>query len=441
MAVDLVPRCASDSRAARPPSRRSTTPRPARPRADPRCSSSRPRAAVIVVIVAVRFVARRRARCRRRRPVRPEPPPRAAGARRRVAAASRGRPAVFPTDAADAHARASSASRPSPRCAAPSCASPPRTTRRAEHAGARPGRRDSRRRAGDRSGRVRARPPGVGRPHRSRASARRRAARRDLGAAARHRRRRVVHVRLHDGARSPAVVPDSLVGAAEVVVPDDSPLAITTPRFLLVAYRGDRSELEAAIAQRAAAPGAVPCAGRDAVPPPRRRGPAPGAGEGPLRRVLVSRRRARRRSTVDPAVGRAQHRDDRRPRCRASCVATASWPPALRRASWRGSEERRARGRLRSAGRRHRASGCRATRWGIGITLHAVGRARGTDDREPRERRFPLGRAVAEPQPRLLRMGGDQRSVAPFKRPRARPRWSRAPRARSPGRSPPPRCT
>lgn len=45
-----------------------------------------------------------------------------------------------------------------------------------------------------------------------------------------------------------AVVPDALVGAAEVVVRDDSPLAIATPRFLLVAYRGDRSEIESAIA-------------------------------------------------------------------------------------------------------------------------------------------------------------------------------------------------
>jgi hypothetical protein len=32
-----------------------------------------------------------------------------------------------------------------------------------------------------------------------------------------------------------------------VIVPDGSPLAVTTPRFLLVAYHGDRSELEDAI--------------------------------------------------------------------------------------------------------------------------------------------------------------------------------------------------
>lgn len=47
--------------------------------------------------------------------------------------------------------------------------------------------------------------------------------------------------------RVTAVVADSLVGAAEVVVRDDSPLTITTPRFLLIDYRGDRSELETAI--------------------------------------------------------------------------------------------------------------------------------------------------------------------------------------------------
>jgi hypothetical protein len=47
--------------------------------------------------------------------------------------------------------------------------------------------------------------------------------------------------------RVTGVVADSLVGAAEVVVRDDSPLPIRTPRFLLVAYRGDRSELESAI--------------------------------------------------------------------------------------------------------------------------------------------------------------------------------------------------
>ena len=47
--------------------------------------------------------------------------------------------------------------------------------------------------------------------------------------------------------RVTGVVPDSLVGAAEIVVRSDSPLAISTPRFLLVAYHGDRSELETAI--------------------------------------------------------------------------------------------------------------------------------------------------------------------------------------------------
>ena len=47
--------------------------------------------------------------------------------------------------------------------------------------------------------------------------------------------------------RVTAVVADSLVGAAEVVVRDDSPLDVRTPRFLLVAYRGDRSEIESAI--------------------------------------------------------------------------------------------------------------------------------------------------------------------------------------------------
>jgi len=47
--------------------------------------------------------------------------------------------------------------------------------------------------------------------------------------------------------RVSGVVADSLVGAAEVIVPDDSPLAVATPRFLLVAYHGDRSDLEAAI--------------------------------------------------------------------------------------------------------------------------------------------------------------------------------------------------
>jgi hypothetical protein len=49
--------------------------------------------------------------------------------------------------------------------------------------------------------------------------------------------------------RVTAVVADSLVGAAEVVVPDNSPLAITTPRFLLIDYRGDRGELETAVGE------------------------------------------------------------------------------------------------------------------------------------------------------------------------------------------------
>jgi Putative zinc-finger len=47
--------------------------------------------------------------------------------------------------------------------------------------------------------------------------------------------------------RVAGVVPDSVVGAAEVVVRADGPLAIRTPRFLLVAYHGDRSEMESAI--------------------------------------------------------------------------------------------------------------------------------------------------------------------------------------------------
>ncbi len=64
--------------------------------------------------------------------------------------------------------------------------------------------------------------------------------------------------------RITGVVADSLVGAAEVVVPDDSPLAVPTPRFLLVAYRGDRSDLEDAIGDalrrpvRFRAPGETP---------------------------------------------------------------------------------------------------------------------------------------------------------------------------------------
>jgi Putative zinc-finger len=64
--------------------------------------------------------------------------------------------------------------------------------------------------------------------------------------------------------RVTGVVADSLVGAAEVIVPDDSPLAVPTPRFLLLAYRGDRSDLEHAIgsalqrAVRFRAPGETP---------------------------------------------------------------------------------------------------------------------------------------------------------------------------------------
>jgi hypothetical protein len=64
--------------------------------------------------------------------------------------------------------------------------------------------------------------------------------------------------------RVTGVVADLLVGAAEVIVPDDSPVAVPTPRFLLLAYRGDRSDLEAAIgdalhrAVRFRAPGETP---------------------------------------------------------------------------------------------------------------------------------------------------------------------------------------
>jgi Putative zinc-finger len=64
--------------------------------------------------------------------------------------------------------------------------------------------------------------------------------------------------------RVTGVVADSLVGAAEVIVPEDSPLAVATPRFLLVAYHGDRSDLEDAIGHalhrpvRFRAPGETP---------------------------------------------------------------------------------------------------------------------------------------------------------------------------------------
>ena len=64
--------------------------------------------------------------------------------------------------------------------------------------------------------------------------------------------------------RVAGVIADSLVGAAEVVVADDSTLGVRTPRFLLVAYHGDRSELERAIegtvhrAVRFRAPGETP---------------------------------------------------------------------------------------------------------------------------------------------------------------------------------------
>jgi hypothetical protein len=64
--------------------------------------------------------------------------------------------------------------------------------------------------------------------------------------------------------RITGVVADSLVGAAEVIVRDDSPLNVATPRFLLVAYRGDRSDLEGAIGNafhrpvRFRAPGETP---------------------------------------------------------------------------------------------------------------------------------------------------------------------------------------
>jgi len=50
--------------------------------------------------------------------------------------------------------------------------------------------------------------------------------------------------------RVTGVVPDSLVGAAEVVLSNAGPLPIATPRFLLVRYTGDRSDTTGAI-QRA----------------------------------------------------------------------------------------------------------------------------------------------------------------------------------------------
>ena len=49
--------------------------------------------------------------------------------------------------------------------------------------------------------------------------------------------------------RVTGIVADALVGAAEVVVRADSALPIRTPRFLLVAYRGDRGALQPAITE------------------------------------------------------------------------------------------------------------------------------------------------------------------------------------------------
>ena len=69
------------------------------------------------------------------------------------------------------------------------------------------------------------------------------------------------------------VVSDDAVGAAELIVAgsEGPAVGVTTPRFLLVAYRGDRADDRAGdrgVATGEAGP--VPGAGRDTIPPPRR---------------------------------------------------------------------------------------------------------------------------------------------------------------------------
>ena len=82
------------------------------------------------------------------------------------------------------------------------------------------------------------------------------------------------------------VVSDDAVGAAELIVAgsEGPAVGVTTPRFLLVAYRGDRADDRAGdrgVATGEAGP--VPGPGRDTIPPPRRPRAPTGARQGAVR--------------------------------------------------------------------------------------------------------------------------------------------------------------
>ena len=105
-------------------------------------------------------------------------------------------------------------------------------------------------------------------------------------------------LRLPDGGELTvtAVVPDDVIGAAEVVVSQvtGSRLGVVTPRYLLISYEGDRPAVEDCrpVGVRWA-PGASPGAGRDAILAIRRRGAPPELDQGAVRRVrLPNGRRA-----------------------------------------------------------------------------------------------------------------------------------------------------
>ena len=151
-----------------------------------------------------------------------------------------------------------------------------------------------------------------------------------------------------------AVVPDTTVGAAEVVVDvaTGAALGVDTPRAMLVAHDGDRAAVEAAIAAtvpgmpvRFRAPGETPyLRAADAVLPQ-------SIVKARVRRVLVPPGRRATTSCIDPEWVAGEHRRRRRARARHRAL-----PPVdrRRRSPRRWSPSRPPGSDQRSAGRRLR---------------------------------------------------------------------------------------
>ena len=130
-----------------------------------------------------------------------------------------------------------------------------------------------------------------------------------------------------------AVVPDDVIGAAEVVISQANgrSLGVVTPRYLLISYEGDRLAVEAAIRSAfGVLPGTSPGAGRDALLAIRRCGAPPEPDQGAVRRVRLQHAR-REVVRAGPRMGCGEHRHHRIALAGAGDLSSNRRPPRPQR--------------------------------------------------------------------------------------------------------------